>query len=80
MIQSCHLDVGFVDLAVNIVNRYFDNFFPEAIAWARDLEAKRSGPKSPGLVSVLHLRVGMAGSLFHGSQAAEGRRSEGLKV
>ena len=29
-------------------------FFPEAIAWARDLEARRSGPRSPGLVFTTH--------------------------
>jgi hypothetical protein len=54
VVQSCHLDVGFVDLAVNIVNRYFDNFFPEAIVRARELQAKHTGPKSPGLVFMTH--------------------------
>ena len=31
LVSSCHLDVGFADSATNIVNRYFDVFFPEAI-------------------------------------------------
>ena len=44
VIQPSHLDVGFVDLSVNMVNLHFNKLFPEAIAWARDLEAKRSGP------------------------------------
>jgi hypothetical protein len=35
VVQSCHLDVGFVDLAVNIVNRYFDT--------VRDLPGRLSG-------------------------------------
>ena len=35
--SSCHLDVGFADSAANIVNRYFDFFFPEAILIANTL-------------------------------------------
>ena len=31
LISSCHLDLGFADTLVNIVNRYFDEFFPQAI-------------------------------------------------
>ena len=48
VIQSCHLDVGFSDLAVNIVNKYFDTFLPEAIAIAKELAAANS--TGPGLV------------------------------
>ena len=31
LISSCHLDLGFADTLVNIVNRYFDEFFPQTI-------------------------------------------------
>jgi len=34
LVSSCHLDVGFADSATNIVNKYFDVFFPEAISRA----------------------------------------------
>ena len=37
LVSSCHLDVGFADSAANIVNRYFDFFFPEAILIANTL-------------------------------------------
>ena len=37
LVSSCHLDVGFADTATNIVNRYFDEFFPEAILLAAQL-------------------------------------------
>ena len=37
LVSSCHLDVGFADSAVNIVNRYFDHFFHEAILIAKTL-------------------------------------------
>ena len=50
VIQSCHLDVGFVDLAINIINRYFDTFLPDAIAIAKSLAANRTSATSPGLV------------------------------
>jgi len=33
----CHLDVGFVDSQANIIRRYFDEYFPAAIALARKL-------------------------------------------
>ena len=38
LISSCHLDLGFADSLVNIVNRYFDQHFPEAIKVANDLK------------------------------------------
>jgi len=34
LVSSCHLDVGFADSATNVVNKYFDVFFPEAILTA----------------------------------------------
>lgn len=37
LVSSCHLDVGFADTAANIVNRYFDHFFAEAISTADEL-------------------------------------------
>ena len=37
LVSSCHLDVGFADSAANIVNRYFDDFFPRAIMIANTL-------------------------------------------
>lgn len=37
LVSSCHLDVGFADSAANIVNRYFEYFFPEAILVANTL-------------------------------------------
>lgn len=37
LVSSCHLDVGFADTAANIVNRYFDEFFPDAIRLAAQL-------------------------------------------
>ena len=43
LVSSCHLDVGFADSAANIVNRYFDDFFPKAILTANTL--RKSGGK-----------------------------------
>ena len=37
IVSSCHLDLGFADTLVNIVNRYFDNYFPKAIEIAEEL-------------------------------------------
>ena len=37
LVSSCHLDVGFADSAANIVNRYFDRFFADAISTADEL-------------------------------------------
>ena len=44
VIQSCHLDVGFADFAVNIINEWFHVFFPRALALGRALDA-RGGPE-----------------------------------
>ena len=38
LVSSCHLDVGFADTSANIVNRYFDHFFPLAIEVAQQLQ------------------------------------------
>ena len=40
LVSSCHLDLGFADSLVNIVNRYFDDFFPAAIKTARELKTE----------------------------------------
>lgn len=37
--QACHLDVGFKEMAHDIVNLYFDTHFPHAIEWAQELRA-----------------------------------------
>ena len=37
LVSSCHLDVGFANSAVDIVNEYFDKYFPEAIRNAIEL-------------------------------------------
>lgn len=29
MVQSCHLDMGFVDFSTNIINRFFYEHFPD---------------------------------------------------
>lgn len=37
LVSSCHLDLGFADSLVNIVNMYFDRYFPDAIRLAEEL-------------------------------------------
>ena len=37
IVSSCHLDLGFADTLVNIVNKYFDNYFSKAIEIAEKL-------------------------------------------
>ena len=37
LVSSCHLDLGFADTLVNIVNEYFDSYFPNAIRIAEEL-------------------------------------------
>jgi len=39
---KCHFDAGFVDTQANVVRRYFDEFFPQAIKTAESLS--ESGP------------------------------------
>eukprot|EP01084_Bolivina_argentea_P044408 81714_1 len=38
LIMSNHLDMGFTDYAVNVVNKYFDNYFPLAFNTAKEVE------------------------------------------
>lgn len=40
LVSSCHLDVGFANTATNIVNEYFDKYFPETIQTANDLRQR----------------------------------------
>jgi len=44
VIFKTHLDVGFTDLAANVVRRYFDSYIPQAIRVARELRAA-GGPE-----------------------------------
>jgi hypothetical protein len=39
---KCHFDAGFIDTEANVVRRYFDEYFPQAIKTAESLS--RSGP------------------------------------
>jgi len=40
VINSCHLDIGFAGLSVEIMDRYFHKHFPMAISVASDLKSK----------------------------------------
>ena len=42
--RGCHLDVGFADTAANIINKWFHDFFPQALSLGRALDA-RGGPE-----------------------------------
>ena len=42
LVQSCHLDVGFTALAIDVINQYFDEFLPAAVATAAELAANAS--------------------------------------
>jgi hypothetical protein len=44
MIQSNHLDVGYTDTAVNVINQYFDVFFPRAVKIGKELR-ESGGPE-----------------------------------
>jgi hypothetical protein len=48
VVQACHLDVGFTGLAIEVVNLYFDEHFPSAIATAEQL-ALNTTPGAPRL-------------------------------
>ena len=37
VINSCHLDIGFKDSSVNIINLYFDHHLPKAASVGREL-------------------------------------------
>jgi hypothetical protein len=42
VVSMNHLDVGFTDFATSVVNKYFDVFFPSAIATASKLRDQKS--------------------------------------
>jgi Domain of unknown function (DUF5054) len=44
LVFKTHLDVGFTDLAANVMEEYFDRFIPRAIEAARELR-RRDGPE-----------------------------------
>jgi len=46
LIQMNHLDVGFTDTALNVVNLYFNKYFPQEIITANEL--KERGHKTGG--------------------------------
>jgi hypothetical protein len=39
LVFKTHLDIGFTDLARNVVDRYFADFIPRAIGVAEELRA-----------------------------------------
>jgi hypothetical protein len=45
IVFKCHFDAGFIDTQANVVHRYFNEFFPKAIATAEQLD--RNKDKSP---------------------------------
>ena len=45
LLQSNHVDIGYADLSVNIVNMYFDTFFPRAWAVGEGLR-ERNGKET----------------------------------
>ena len=49
VVQACHLDVGFAQTAIDIINLYFDEFIPEVLLVAAEL---RNTPV-PGLTVTL---------------------------
>ena len=55
VINSCHLDIGFVDSSVGIINLYFDKHIPQAIELTPDgaLETKLIIILWPGLIRSL---------------------------
>src|SRR5215212_7266694 len=44
LVFKTHLDVGFTDLAANVMEAYFEDFIPRAIEAARELR-RRDGPE-----------------------------------
>ncbi len=42
VVSKCHLDVGFIDTQANIIRKYFDVYYPAAMATAATL--RQSGP------------------------------------
>lgn len=45
LVQSNHLDVGFDDTALKIINLYFDEYFPAAVETARALAKNNNAPE-----------------------------------
>tara|TARA_B110000208_G_scaffold130755_1_gene158559 strand:- start:3591 stop:4208 length:618 start_codon:yes stop_codon:yes gene_type:complete len=45
LIQSNHLDVGYTDTAVGVINEYFETFFPRAIAIGAAMRARAGKPE-----------------------------------
>eukprot|EP01047_Picozoa_sp_COSAG01_P099469 COSAG01_NODE_29479_length_636_cov_1.713222_1_plen_145_part_01 len=43
VINSCHLDIGFVNSSVGIINLYFDHHIPLAISVGKELRAGGAG-------------------------------------
>jgi Domain of unknown function (DUF5054) len=44
LVSKTHLDVGFTDLAANVIDQYFERFIPQAIKVAGELR-RRDGPE-----------------------------------
>ena len=67
---KCHLDVGFVDTQANVVRKYFDQYFPQAIQTAAALRQAGSDRyiwttgKCQDIARLI-ARAGPAGSNFH---------------
>ena len=59
---KCHLDVGFVDTQAAIINRYFQQFFPQAIQpGSRSARGRRRGTLRLDHRFVAHLSISRAG-------------------
>ncbi|HEX3120820.1 MAG TPA: DUF5054 domain-containing protein, partial [Candidatus Acidoferrum sp.] len=41
VVFKCHFDAGFIDTQANVVHRYFNEFFPKAIATAEQLDRNK---------------------------------------
>ena len=41
IVFKCHFDAGFIDTQANVVHRYFNEFFPKAIATAEQLDRQK---------------------------------------
>ena len=41
---KCHFDAGFIDTQANVVHKYFEQYFPQAIEIARAANAQRQAP------------------------------------
>ena len=45
---KCHLDVGFSDTQANVMRKYFDQYFPQAIETAAARQQDRRAAQLPG--------------------------------